>query len=127
MSTNKHLNVATTVVNRVFLDGYVNIAGNASVVSCSMPNATAARTAVGTYVVTLNQTYVGGSAGTQVTPHFPSTGVMLFPVVAATNVSGAGTGVATVTVVWLNASGAATDPTVSCGFSLHIAAKDSTV
>jgi hypothetical protein len=124
MSTNKHLNVATTVVNRVFLDGYVSIASNATVVSCSLPNATAVRTGVGTYVVTLNQSYVGGSAGTQVTPHFPGTGLMLFPVVAATSVA---TTPATVTVVWLNASGAATDPSAACGFSLHIAAKDSTV
>lgn len=117
----------------VQLDGYVNItAADASVLADTIMGASVARTATGTYTITLED-------------QFPKLlAIALCPVSSGTNANqvlkvkqvldGNGadataslTNVKSITVCTCDSSGVPTDVTVDCGFTVHLVLKNSTV
>lgn len=117
----------------VQLDGYVQLtAADASVVSETILGASVARTAAGTYTITLEDQFPKLLA-VAVCPVAIGTDVAQFmKVKQVLDVNGADAGatlanVKSVVVCTCNSSGVPTDTVVDCGFTVHLVLKNSVV
>ncbi len=117
----------------VQLDGYIQLAADATVTSETIMGASVAKTTTGIYTITLEDSYpkllhVG------LTFHCPATNAAgLLKVVQVLDVDGADcngdlTNVKSIKVATCTSStGAAADVSVACGMTVHIVLKNSTV